>query len=529
MGEFYLGMRSSNIKNIMWGGLYFILYVLIYGLYLPRLGLTQDEVVDFDGSAVGIYIGNGRWGLALYRTLVGGGAAPWAGSIMAGLYLCTAIVLQTRLLRLNTPGLKFCYGSLMLGMTQFKSMLIFSVQSDAIAFGFVLCTLTCLLLFRKGTLLLSHWLMAILMLCLAIGFYQSLIFYCAALAVGSWLIRRQEGEPDFFLRFAYRFGLTFLFALLLYFSLRSLTLVLPLASKEQIEGSLQYQQGLTQGFTFLVIPFTQKLLYLAHYFKYVFYSGLGLMYAGQWVYATTLIPLMFIFFRYLRQKEAWITRLLRLLALAFLWLSPHIMIVLLGSTIGGERVNLPEPLCCALLWVLWLRGALLSPFLKRLGCILLLFILVHACYAVSSKAWMESLNHERKVNEMRLLCAAARHFAAKRGVRSPGLRIQTVYKPEGDPPPTVSCSNGCVPLELLKSRLSERRELAQEWSKPFCFETTDYYDRLYHFTPGGRYLAPLPASKREQWEEEISHLSSWPVPGCMMLKDDCVIVRVSEE
>ncbi len=518
------GLNSATAKNVLWGGAFFLLYVLIYGLFLPRFGLHQDEVLDFDGSATGTYIGAGRWGMALYRTLFGGGAVPWAAGIMAGLFLCSAIVLQTKLLRLDTPGLKFCYGALMLGMPQFESMLVYSFLADAVALGFVLCSLTCLLLFRKGSLPLSHWLLAILLMSVVIGIYQSLLFYGCALAIGSWLIRRDEKDSPSTLQLACRFALTFLLAFILYYALRAITLALPLASAEQLEYCLRYQQGMTQWATFLDLSLTQKLLFLAHYLKYMVYSELGLMYAGQWVYTTALIPLVLLAVRYLKRKEAWSTRLFCLMALAFLWVVPHIMIILLG-TYQGERVNLPEPLCCAILWGVWLKGASLTPGLRRIGALLLLFILIQACYTVSRNAWKEGLNHERNVNDMRLLCADARHFAAERGVASPELRICPVLVASASSP---SRRQAYGPLGFLVSRFSDQ-ELAPVRANPLCDGVAGWYDRLYHFSADGNHLIHLPASERERWKDEIRQLAPWPTPGCMMMKGNCVIVRVSAE
>jgi len=520
-----LGLTPSTTKNFLWGGAFFLLYILIYGLLLPRLGLHQDEVLDFDGSAIGTYIGAGRWGLGLYRNLFGGGAVPWAAGIMAGLYLSTAIVLQAQLLRLDTPGLKLCYGALMLGMPQFASMLVYSHQADAIALGYVLCTLANLLLFRKGTLPPSRWLLAILLMSIAIGIYQVLLFYGCALAIGSLLAQRDEKESPFPYRLAYRFGLTFLLAFILYYILRAATLALPLTSEEQLEYSLQYQQRLTQWGTFLSLTLTQKLLFLAHYLKCRVYSELGLMYAGQWVYTTALIPLVLLTLRHLKQKEAWSTRLYSLTAPALLWVIPHIMIILLG-TYQGERLNLPEPLCCALLWIIWLKSASLTPTLKRIGSILLIFILIQSCYTVSRIAWQEELNHGRNIHDMRLLCADARRFAAEKGITTPELRICPVSVKR--PPPPHAQRKAYGPLRHLISCFSEQ-EMVPARPNPLCDGVAGWYDRLYHFSADGNHLVPLPSAEREQWKGEIRKLTTWPTPGCMILKGNSVIVRVSKE
>lgn len=519
------GSNSPAVNNLLWGLAFFLLYLLIYGLLLPRFGLHWDEVLDFDGSATGTYIGAGRWGMALYRVVFGCGAIPWAAGIMAGLFLSTAIVLQTRLLRLNTVGLKCCYGGLMLGMPQFSSMLVYSFQADAVALGFVLSTLACMQLFCKEGRPLCRALAAILLMTLAISIYQTLLFYGCALAVAAWLARWQDGDARPFLRFVLRGAAIVLFAFLLYYALRALTLALPLASEEQLEYVSRYQRGMTQWPQFFSLTLPEQFLFLAHYIKYVIFCGLGLMYAGQWVYTTALLPFLLLLWRFLRAKKPLGDRLFCLLSLAFLWFIPHVMILVL-CTLQGERVYLAEPLCCALLWCLYLRKTSLSPPWTKLGALLLGVLLVRSLYTVSSNAWHEALNHERNVDEMRLLCADARRFAAENGVRSSELHIFTVA---ASPKTTTSSSSGFHgPFGLLLSRTIDE-EMTSNRFTPFRNSVESWYDRLYHFSPNGSGLTSLPPGRRQEYKQDIDQLNLWPSPGCMMMKGDSVIVRVSPE
>lgn len=518
------GPDSPAVKNLLWGLAFFLLYLLIYGLLLPRFGLHWDEVLDFDGSATGTYVGAGRWGLALYRCLFGSGAIPWAAGIMAGLYLSAALVLQIRLLRLNTVGLKCCYGALMLGMPQFGSMLVYSFQADAVALGFLLSTLACVQLFQKEGRPLCRFLGAILLMTLAISVYQVLLFYGCALAVATWLSRQQDGEAQPFLRFVLRGAAVVLLSFILYYALRGMTLALPLASAEELEYVFRYQQGMTQWPRFFELTLPEQILFLAHYVKYVIFSGLGLMYAGQWVYTTALLPLLLLLWRALRQSAPWSVRLFCLTSLAFLWFIPHVMILVL-CTIQGERVYLAEPLCCAALWCLWLRKAQLPLPLKKLGCLLLGIILIRSLYTVSGNAWHEALNHERNVDEMRLLCADAQRFAAENGLSTPDLRILTVgERSSSDSSPSISHG----PFGLLLSHTHDT-EMASSRFTPFRNGVESWYDRLYHFSPGGCHLASLSPKLRKEYEADIKQLSLYPSPNCMTIKGNCVIVRVSAE
>ncbi len=76
---------------------YFLLYLVVYGYAGLRLGLNLDEVIDSDGKQVGIYLANGRWGIAMYRMVFGYGSCFGIASLAIGLFLSANLVLVTHM------------------------------------------------------------------------------------------------------------------------------------------------------------------------------------------------------------------------------------------------------------------------------------------------------------------------------------------------------------------------------------------------------------------------------------------------
>ena len=49
----------------------FALFMFVYGAMMPRFGYHWDETLDFSGGGMSTYFANGRWGLALWKHLLG--------------------------------------------------------------------------------------------------------------------------------------------------------------------------------------------------------------------------------------------------------------------------------------------------------------------------------------------------------------------------------------------------------------------------------------------------------------------------
>lgn len=162
---------------------YVLLYLCIYGLTIFRFGMDWDEVNCFGLPANVEYLLNGRWGLYLYRVVMGGGTLPFVGGLVAGFYMAAALVLQTRLFGLQRLWQQLVYGVMYLGCLQWAYQLRYSVQGDAVALGFLLLSGAACLLARPGVWRTAGAVAAVV---LALSVYQSLGLYWVVLLAG-WI------------------------------------------------------------------------------------------------------------------------------------------------------------------------------------------------------------------------------------------------------------------------------------------------------------------------------------------------------
>lgn len=82
---------------------YMAIYLLIYGFLLLRLAPLWDEVYDYCGEGMDSYVIFRRWGQFLYRIVFAEGLQPYIAGIVAGIYICLAILLQTAYFRFFQP------------------------------------------------------------------------------------------------------------------------------------------------------------------------------------------------------------------------------------------------------------------------------------------------------------------------------------------------------------------------------------------------------------------------------------------
>lgn len=157
---------------------YFLLYLYIHGALLLRTGISIDEIIDFGGTdcARQIYLSNGRWGLAAWGLLTGGGHIPLAGGLTAGCILTLTFLCQCRLLSFNRMRDMALYGASSLACFQFAFMQYCSMQVEGVAFGLFTATIACYLLKSKDCTL-KGFIYASLALLISISLYQTCIIY----------------------------------------------------------------------------------------------------------------------------------------------------------------------------------------------------------------------------------------------------------------------------------------------------------------------------------------------------------------
>ncbi|MBR5523265.1 MAG: glucosyltransferase domain-containing protein [Akkermansia sp.] len=177
------GNEKSMVKDaVLFTGSFF-LFIYIHLPLALRFGYDADEILDYTGSqmAQDVYLSCGRWGLVLWSWLVGDGIKPWSGGITAGVILCAALILQTKILFApqTQSYYKAIYCAIYLACCQFAYTMSYSMQVEGFALAILFATLACFVLFATQSISYIRILSSIGLLFVALSFYQTsgLLFF----------------------------------------------------------------------------------------------------------------------------------------------------------------------------------------------------------------------------------------------------------------------------------------------------------------------------------------------------------------
>lgn len=474
--------------DVMLGFFFFAIYIFIYGMMVFRFGLHQDEVLDIAGGATATYVAAGRWGMALYRLLVGEGMAPWADGVTAGVFLCVALVLQTRLFELK-GCLQCFFGIFALGTIQFSYVLVYSFQSAPVALGLLGATVSARIL-KSGNAGWRGYTAVVGMLAYAVACYQVCAIYFLVLLACLHL------REQFSMRRMMKAVICLAGACCVWYVVRAVSMVW--VSDEVKQYVLDYQKGMTQWHTLPGKGVKVWALFVLHYLKVMHLHAVGCQYAGQWVYASAMFPLAFLVFREVRSGQKKIESLMRVGMIYFIWVAPFSMTLLMG-TVQGARTNLSEPLSCAFLWCAFLSKIRFSPFRMVLMTIFSCIVLLRGSVAVSRFAFFEKFDFERWMTSLRAIELQAAEVA-----RKAGLEDYRVY-----------CCN-----------LNKRPSKKIGWSLPVerGIDPVKAGTLMWYIEPWK--LDHLSLPKRGIFPREIRRAPSWPNPGSFVIAGGDVYVRV---
>lgn len=155
---------------------------IAYGFTLTNFSLSIDSEQTFYSDTS---LSLGRWGTNLFRYHIFHGIVPYFTLLLGLLFFSLSAVQMARLFKLNTlQSYLFC--GLMVTFPQMAYQFIFTMQADAIGFGFFLSALsiTCFVKCASGPFNLrnaSYFVLAALLYMFVIGIYQGLILIPAVI------------------------------------------------------------------------------------------------------------------------------------------------------------------------------------------------------------------------------------------------------------------------------------------------------------------------------------------------------------
>lgn len=475
---------------------YFAIYLFVYFPLCLRNGLHWDEMFDVAGAANGTYVAAGRWMLALYRYVLGLGYMPVVSGIVAGLYIAAALLLQVRLLGVADTVGRVTYGALYIGCVQWATQLQYSHQSDAVAFALLLATVAVCLYRRGGE---KNILVASLLVVCSCAVYQTSMLYLVVLLFAVML--RGEENDRLLSRELLR-GMIFLFCSgCVYLVSRWVSVMLPVLTEQDVSYMNAVQLNMSKWKEIADASTLEEKcslwgMYTVCYIKVILKNLLGMKYEGQWVYATTIVPVISLLWRWGVKERS----LLKVILLTGVWVVPFAM-ALVVMTDQGARTSLAEPLACACIWMLWGSQGW---FRGKLQWVLIVFagvVVLKGAYRVAVIAEDESNEYASKMNNLVQLNARLVSAAENAKLVTP----QFVYFGEV----SVSAHNGY-----------ERR-----WGKR-------YDDKVLMRLPDGRFPEELTVQLRRATAEEQQKLGQfvegmpvWPAPGAVSVCGETVVVK----
>ncbi len=420
-------------NDIIIGLCYLAAYFLVYGYIILRFGLNQDEILDFRGEASDSYLAAGRWGIVLYKDFFVSGCSPYIAGIVSGIYLAIAFVVQTRLLRLKSLGSLIFFGAVSISAPQYASMLVYSIQIDAVAFGLLLSTVSVAMLSSAPRFSWKEWGLASVLLALALGMYQTILAYFAVLYLAVYLEKKEEGKQPHARDLAWHLLSVAVTAVVIWKGIVLLTQMPGVIDGPTLRTMEDYQQSLVASWkSFPDFSPMEQLRFMGFVGKQFLSCCLGLFYPSGWMVSIVLVPIGMLLVRYFRTRRGISDFLLRSAIVLLIWGLPHLYIIYMVNFQGG-RLAPAEPLACACLWGLALRPMNLGYRGIRVICLAALLLLIKSGYNTSAAAWQERIEYEQQSGELRALYNEARAAAKEHGLTFGSYELVVVSRAEIHP------------------------------------------------------------------------------------------------
>ncbi len=385
-----LPVDQRTLRSLFWGIVSIAIFTFIHFAFFTDVWPNPDGRFSFSSTSLSLYIAVGRWGLALYRYIFGSTMSPWSCSLMAGLYLTAAVLIQISLFRLKPALAKITYIVVSFASLQFAEMMVWRMQSDAVALGLLLSTLSVRSLIRDPSK--KSLAVAIALLVPAIAIYQTIVWHYVillALLLFSGKIRHDK-RPDF--SFLAKGGLIVILSVALsILAGKAIVCLFPVPEELALLAS-NYHHQLNIWEVSREHQSNAALLarIYAHNIKEYLFESVGchppisrhnnFLHNASYVTTLSLIPTLALAISIFRSNRSRAQKRILSLLLLFIFLFPYTPVLIMTSRIC--RSFLADPPAHAFIWALCAANISHEKFKKGL-LFLLAFIVVKSSYAVS--------------------------------------------------------------------------------------------------------------------------------------------------
>ena len=480
-------MFKQRKFNLPLFGVILTIYLIIYGSISLRIGRHWDEVLDYNGDAYGTYFAGGRWVTGAYRYLTGSWEHPAVSSLLAGIIIALLLTVQCETGCFKRTWQKLAFATIYLGCVQWASMLRFSIQTESIAIGMCCASISAWLCFKPGW---KSAVLAILLLAIALGAYQTLAMYFAVAWLLLRLLNMQRGPEGYSLKPWVRLACISIGGIIVWNGIFRLTL--PFISQTDLDYVQRYQEGMTQWGDMSNFSLKSQVLCLSHYFKYTILSALGIGEETYWLFATALVPVCGLLYRAGRHIHKW-ARWEFCVNVLLIWWLPFCTSVLVLSY-QGFRTALAAPLSLAGLWAAWFVGIKLQERHIRTVRILGLCVIGAASTTVCCKAVEEAKLHHNTIELLQAMEAKGREYAK-----------------------TAGCPN--APIVIMPPRFDDQAPLCDD---TYRMGIINCYCSAY----GLQGLRMATMKDVDRYRELVKSLPSWPAPGCIVEEQGSIIIVI---
>lgn len=403
MTEFFqknaLPINARILRIAFWAVVSMALFSFIHGAFLTDVWPNEDGLFSFSSTSLSLYVTFGRWGLALYRYIFGATMSPWTCSLMAGLYLTAAVLIQISLFRLNSPIAKLTYIVITFASLQFAEMMEWRMQSDAVGLGILLATLSIRFLVRNSTG--KGIAIAIALLVPAIAIYQTIAWHYAILLLLLLFNEKIRGDKRPYLSFITKGLLVAVLAAALSVLVGKTLARLHPAPEEVALFASAYQHGFNIWEVSREHWFDSSMfmLFFACDIREILLESVGChswnsLHNAAYVTTLSLIPTLAIVVKILRSEQSPKQKSMLGFLLALIFFFPYTPIFIMSCRVC--RCFFADPPAHALIWALFAAGLSREIFKKGL-IVLLLFVAIKSSYAVSCS------EERRKAHCMRVI------------------------------------------------------------------------------------------------------------------------------
>lgn len=475
-------------------------FLAVYGLLIFRSAPFTDETWDWTENVNAVYVAAGRFLISLYHEVFYTQGIPWAYGIASALFLSLALAWQTCIFKIEKRSLRLFYVAVCIGIPQLSYLMVCSHHVDSVCLGILLATCSFWLIDKvknecvSDVKTLGVYAVAALLMAFAAGAYQFLIVFPGLFSVVS-VLNEKTADTKYYANKLLRvffvslmaFGMYYVVALLFKLTVPDKTIVF----------CDNYQQSLV---TWGKLSWDVHVLHIG---KQWIMHLLGSAYPGEWFYATTLIPVLFLVVSSLLNNAiTWGVKILRIGMVWGIYVAPFIAIVVLGED-QGARLHLFEPFACSLLWCVMLKEIKLfnnNEYGKILMCLVSAFVLLKAVYVVSDMTNQQNRYYEENVRLAMEVKQMALRTAVPNGVNVAELPIYVSGTYIGDD----------VVMQKYKSCVSG-------------VSTPSFYPyvripQLYHISESGFSV--------DRVEKEFSTMSEYPHPSSCRYVEGKILVKL---